>query len=81
MRTIGPAFGFILAYFCLNVYVDPTLHPIINEKDPRWIGAWWLGWIVLAVMMAILAWLLAMFPRELQKSKKSNKKENALSVS
>ncbi|XP_011500421.1 PREDICTED: solute carrier organic anion transporter family member 5A1 [Ceratosolen solmsi marchali] len=81
LRTVGPALGFVLGYICLNIYIDPSLHPIIDKKDPRWLGAWWLGWIILGITMAIFAVLLAMFPRELQKSKKSSREDEYLSES
>lgn len=50
LRTVGPAFGFILGFACLNLYIDPSLTPVIDRRDPRWLGAWWLGkysWSVL----------------------------------
>lgn len=67
LRTFGPAVGFILAYFCMKIYIVPDLHPIISDKDPRWLGAWWLGWIFLGLLLAIFSLLIAMFPRELPK--------------
>nr|XP_014286184.2 solute carrier organic anion transporter family member 2A1 [Halyomorpha halys] len=66
LRTIGPSIGFVIGYLCLSLYIDPTLTPIIGKKDPRWLGAWWLGWIVLGCVMLILAVLLAMFPKKLR---------------
>lgn len=65
LRTIGPAIGFLLGYGCLSLYIDPSLHPVITKKDPRWLGAWWLGWIILGVTMGMFAILIAMFPRDL----------------
>lgn len=65
LRTVGPAIGFFLGYGCLSLYIDPSLHPVITKKDPRWLGAWWLGWIILGVTMGMFAVLIAMFPRDL----------------
>lgn len=67
LRTVGPAVGFILGYACLSLYIDPTLHPVIDKKDPRWLGAWWLGWILLGSAMFAFAALMALFPRFLPK--------------
>jgi len=39
--------------------------PDIDEKDPRWIGAWWLGFVVCAMCIFIWALPLAMFPPQL----------------
>lgn len=65
LRTVGPAIGFLLGYACLSIYIDPKLHPVITMKDPRWLGAWWLGWIILGITMALFAVLISMFPRDL----------------
>lgn len=39
----GPSVGFMMASYALRQYVDPSLTPVIDNKDPRWIGAWWMG--------------------------------------
>ncbi|XP_078039882.1 organic anion transporting polypeptide 33Ea [Augochlora pura] len=72
LRTVGPAIGFLLGYGCLSLYIDPSLHPVINKNDPRWLGAWWLGWIIVGAMMGMFSILIAMFPRHLPKPKTSN---------
>lgn len=38
LRMFGPVVGFVLGYFSLKVYIDPTKTPLINNKDPRWLG-------------------------------------------
>ncbi|KAL0274770.1 UNVERIFIED_CONTAM: hypothetical protein PYX00_002818 [Menopon gallinae] len=68
LRTAGPAVGFVLGYLCLNLYINPYLTPVIDRNDPRWIGAWWLGWIILGSIMTIFSLLLALFPRKLRKA-------------
>lgn len=55
LRLLGPAFGYTLASFCLNMYISPDLTPTINNLDPRWLGAWWLGWILLGCIMIVSA--------------------------
>ncbi|XP_051170810.1 solute carrier organic anion transporter family member 74D [Leptopilina boulardi] len=74
LRTLGPVVGFVLGYACLSLYINPTLHPVITKEDPRWLGAWWLGWIILGTTMAMFAVFIAMFPRHLPKSNTSSKK-------
>lgn len=34
----------------------------------RWLGAWWLGWIILAVLLFIFASILALFPKTLPRA-------------
>lgn len=78
MRMLGPAMGYTLASFCLRIYVAPTLTPTITDKDPRWLGAWWLGWLIIAVLIFVSGILLTMFPKELPKAaarREQNKKK------
>lgn len=69
LRMFGPVVGFLLGYVSLRTYIDPTKTPLINNKDPRWLGAWWLGWIVLGFGMLLFSWLIGMFPKELPKTR------------
>lgn len=64
-RTLGPAVGFALGSACLSLYIDPTVTPVITKKDPRWLGAWWLGWIILGTTMLMFSFIIAMFPKQL----------------
>lgn len=68
MRLLGPALGYALASFCLKIYIAPHLTPVINNKDPRWIGAWFIGWIVFAVVLLFFAVAVGMFPKELPRA-------------
>lgn len=65
---LGPAIGYSLASFCLKLYISPNLTPTINNTDPRWLGAWWLGWIILGLILLILSSLLALFPKTLPRA-------------
>ncbi|EDW35953.1 GL16936 [Drosophila persimilis] len=70
LRMLGPAIGYSLAAICLRMYIEPTMEPLIAKDDPRWLGAWWLGWLVLSVMSLIAALVLFMFPKELPSARK-----------
>ncbi|XP_053675033.1 solute carrier organic anion transporter family member 74D [Anopheles nili] len=70
LRTFGPVVGFALGYFALKIYIDPSKTPIIDSSDPRWLGAWWLGWILLGAAMIVFAFLIGMFPKEIPKKSK-----------
>ncbi|XP_062545506.1 solute carrier organic anion transporter family member 74D isoform X2 [Armigeres subalbatus] len=67
LRTFGPVVGFALGYFALKIYIDPSKTPVIDSSDPRWLGAWWLGWIILGIAMLFFAALIGLFPKELPK--------------
>lgn len=68
LRLLGPAAGYALASFCLKLYISPELRPTITNIDPRWLGAWWLGWLALALCLLAFAFILCMFPKELPRS-------------
>lgn len=82
MRMLGPAMGYALASFCLRMYISPTLTPIVTNNDPRWLGAWWLGWIILGITLFVSSIFLTMFPKELPRAaarrmlKKEKQKKN-----
>ncbi|XP_031830783.1 organic anion transporting polypeptide 58Dc [Nomia melanderi] len=68
LRMLGPAIGYGLASFALKFYISPTLTPTITTQDPRWLGAWWLGWIILAILLFIFASVIALFPKTLPRA-------------
>lgn len=59
---------FFLASFCLKIYISPELTPTIDNSDPRWLGAWWLGWLILAVSLFGFAFVMCMFPKQLPRA-------------
>ncbi|KAH8269636.1 hypothetical protein KR018_010960 [Drosophila ironensis] len=75
LRMLGPAIGYALASFCLRLYIAPQMHPVINNKDPRWLGAWWLGWLVMGGLLAFSGVFLSMFPKELPRAMARRKVE------
>lgn len=75
LRTMGPAFGFFIGYLCLSMYIDPSLHPVITRSDPRWLGAWWIGWLALGSVMMLFAVFISMFPKKLPTDRKREKRE------
>lgn len=68
IRLLGPAAGYALASFSLSKYVAPNLTPLITNKDPRWIGAWYFGWVAIASVLVVFGFLCAMFPKELPRA-------------
>lgn len=68
IRMLGPALGYTVASFSLKYYISPELTPVITQKDTRWMGAWWLGYLILACGVAIFSIILGFFPRELPRA-------------
>ncbi|XP_055380760.1 solute carrier organic anion transporter family member 74D [Condylostylus longicornis] len=71
LRMIGPIIGFFLGYGSLNLFIDFRKTPLINAKDPRWLGAWWFGWIILGSVMLIFAFLMGLFPKTMPQHENS----------
>ncbi|XP_045928052.1 solute carrier organic anion transporter family member 1C1-like [Micropterus dolomieu] len=76
---LGPMFGFMLGSFLAKIYVDVGFVDLdsisINYKDSRWVGAWWLGFIVtgaVILLSSIPFWFLPKsLPKQGQKQSKS----------
>ncbi|XP_054713441.1 solute carrier organic anion transporter family member 74D-like [Uloborus diversus] len=75
LRIFGPVLGFLLSSFCLKYYEDPFYDPNIDVLNPRWVGAWWMGFIIIGVILLAFTALIALFPRELPERFRSEKKE------
>ncbi|KAM3837599.1 solute carrier organic anion transporter family member 2B1, partial [Vipera latastei] len=79
--ALGPAIAFLLGSFMLRFYVDidkvSSAEVLITNKDPRWVGAWWLGFIFAASMVAIASIPYFFFPREMPKEDEAARKSIA----
>uniref|UniRef100_A0AC11DA74 Solute carrier organic anion transporter family member 1A2 n=1 Tax=Ovis aries TaxID=9940 RepID=A0AC11DA74_SHEEP len=68
---IGPLIGLSLASFCANVYVDiesvNTDDLTITPTDTRWVGAWWIGFLICAGVNVLTAIPFFFLPKTLPK--------------
>ncbi|XP_054158014.1 solute carrier organic anion transporter family member 74D-like [Oppia nitens] len=69
LRLCGPALGFLLSSISLASYEDPFYDPHIKRNDPRWVGAWWLGFLVLGIAISIFSLPMFIFPKRFKNSK------------
>ncbi|NXM70183.1 SO1C1 protein, partial [Serilophus lunatus] len=50
IAMLGPMFGFLLGSLCAKLYVDigfvDSGSITITPQDSRWVGAWWLGFLI-----------------------------------
>ncbi|XP_051464659.1 solute carrier organic anion transporter family member 2B1 isoform X3 [Apus apus] len=71
VTVIGPGVAFMLGSAMLRFYVDIDKvsrdKVQLTHKDPRWVGAWWLGFLVAASLVALSAVPYFFFPREMPK--------------
>ncbi|XP_046889713.1 solute carrier organic anion transporter family member 3A1 isoform X1 [Hypomesus transpacificus] len=67
--VFGPACGFILGSLCTKFYVDAvfidTSRLTITPDDPRWIGAWWGGFLLCGALLFFSALFMFGFPQSL----------------
>ncbi|XP_069018957.1 solute carrier organic anion transporter family member 3A1 [Embiotoca jacksoni] len=67
--VFGPACGFILGSLCTKFYVDAIFIDTnklgITPDDPRWIGAWWAGFLLCGALLFCSAIVMFGFPQSL----------------
>ncbi|XP_046730375.1 solute carrier organic anion transporter family member 1C1-like [Silurus meridionalis] len=83
IALMGPVFGYLLGSFCARMYVDvgfvDTATVTITSKDARWVGAWWLGFLVSSVLMLLAGIPFCFFPRSLRTEHHRDQKPTACS--
>ncbi|XP_053169715.1 solute carrier organic anion transporter family member 1C1-like [Scomber japonicus] len=71
ITLLGPMFGFLLGSYCAKLYVDIGYVDMetvtITPKDARWVGAWWLGFMVSSGLLLISSIPFWFLPRSLPK--------------
>uniref|UniRef100_A0A673L874 Solute carrier organic anion transporter family member n=1 Tax=Sinocyclocheilus rhinocerous TaxID=307959 RepID=A0A673L874_9TELE len=71
ITVIGPAFGYMMSSVLLRVYVDVdkmySKYIDLNNDDPRWVGAWWLGFLMAATLLLLTSLPYLFFPRKMSR--------------
>ncbi|XP_031438915.1 solute carrier organic anion transporter family member 1C1-like [Clupea harengus] len=75
---MGPVFGYLLGSYCAKIYVDIGVVDLdsvtINHKDSRWVGAWWMGFVITGAVMLLAGIPFWFLPKSLPKQTKKQKK-------
>ncbi|XP_038143154.1 solute carrier organic anion transporter family member 1C1-like isoform X1 [Cyprinodon tularosa] len=78
---LGPMLGFMLGSFLAKTYVDIGFVDLdsitITYKDSRWVGAWWLGFIVTGTVILLSSIPFFFLPKSLPKQAVKNKKNKS----
>ncbi|XP_069765673.1 solute carrier organic anion transporter family member 1C1-like [Narcine bancroftii] len=78
IALIGPLFGYLLGSYCAKLFVDfgfVDLEKVtITSKDARWVGAWWLGFLIAGIISILCSIPFWFFPKSL--TKELRKKES-----
>ncbi|XP_016519990.1 solute carrier organic anion transporter family member 2B1 isoform X1 [Poecilia formosa] len=84
MTSIGPALGFVTGSFLMRFYVDfdklPRGEIELEQKDLRWVGAWWLGFLVASSFLFLTALPYLFFPREMPKENEEGDQESRTDI-
>ncbi|NXO03977.1 SO1C1 protein, partial [Rhinopomastus cyanomelas] len=77
IAMLGPMAGFLLGSLCAKLYVDIGFVDLgsitITPQDSRWVGAWWLGFLIGGVISFIAAIPFCFLPKSLKKPEEANK--------
>ncbi|XP_030006596.1 solute carrier organic anion transporter family member 1C1 isoform X2 [Sphaeramia orbicularis] len=83
ITLLGPMFGFLLGSYCAKLYVDIGYvdidSVIITPKDARWVGAWWMGFLVSSALLLISSIPFWFLPRSLPKQEEDKDKLSPIS--
>uniref|UniRef100_A0A9J2Q5B1 Solute carrier organic anion transporter family member n=2 Tax=Ascaris lumbricoides TaxID=6252 RepID=A0A9J2Q5B1_ASCLU len=80
VTSIGPVIGLFIGGFLLTIYtdfdrVDISKITLKDSSDPRWVGAWWLGFFASAILAFLTAFPILAFARELPEAKRHRLKD------
>ncbi|KAM9445178.1 solute carrier organic anion transporter family member 4A1 isoform 1-T3 [Clarias gariepinus] len=62
---IGPAAGYLLGGFFLNIYTEIGKITLLTPESPLWVGAWWVGFLAGGGAALITALPILGYPRQL----------------
>ncbi|XP_064591976.1 solute carrier organic anion transporter family member 4C1 isoform X1 [Zonotrichia leucophrys gambelii] len=67
MSLLGPAIGYVLGGQLLQVYIDIQIPKStkMDQDDPRWLGAWWIGFLACFFPVWLLIIPFSCFPKHL----------------
>ncbi|XP_072046314.1 solute carrier organic anion transporter family member 2A1-like [Amphiura filiformis] len=76
----GAVIGFLVSSFTNSLYVDfdrlkPEDIPNIPQNDTRWVGAWWLGFVINGILLLVFTIPMFFFPRIMKTNEKEDTNE------
>ncbi|XP_073418446.1 solute carrier organic anion transporter family member 1A2-like isoform X2 [Dendrobates tinctorius] len=81
LSILGPLLGSLLASFFAKIYVDIGFVDLddvfLTASDARWVGAWWMGFLVSGVLNLLAAVPFFFLPRSLPKEGQEDQKDES----
>ncbi|KAG9487976.1 hypothetical protein GDO78_007658 [Eleutherodactylus coqui] len=67
MSVVGPAIGYLIGGQLLNIYIDfEKVESVpLSPNDPRWLGAWWIAFVIVGLVTWLLIIPFSCFPKHL----------------
>ncbi|KAL6482638.1 hypothetical protein MHYP_G00075100 [Metynnis hypsauchen] len=67
---VGPAAGYLLGGFFLNMYTEIGQPTELTPENPLWVGAWWIGFLAGGAAALFTALPILGYPRQLPGSQR-----------
>ncbi|XP_025112529.1 solute carrier organic anion transporter family member 2A1-like isoform X1 [Pomacea canaliculata] len=65
LAVFGPVIAYVVGGVSTTIYI--TLEDtVLSPFDPRWVGAWWLGFLVFGIVSIVISVPLVFFPKRLR---------------
>ncbi|XP_023328222.1 solute carrier organic anion transporter family member 4A1 isoform X2 [Eurytemora carolleeae] len=74
--VIGPALGYVVGGFLLNLHTDLISDSGLTPESSLWVGAWWPGFLVSFILAFICSSLLFCYPPSVSVKGNGPKKSN-----
>ena len=81
LRLLGPSLGMLLSALVTR-YPEDIFNPnaVTDRKDPKFIGAYWIGFFVCSFFIFLGAIPMYFFPKNMMRKKPKNRRKSVLST-
>uniref|UniRef100_A0A914W2A5 Solute carrier organic anion transporter family member n=1 Tax=Plectus sambesii TaxID=2011161 RepID=A0A914W2A5_9BILA len=76
IKILGPAAGYGIGSLCNRLYYTLKAPEGLSPRDPSWIGAWWLGFLIIAAALTGPSLVMFFFPHS-NKLESDESKDNS----
>ncbi|XP_071967053.1 solute carrier organic anion transporter family member 4A1 [Engystomops pustulosus] len=67
---VGPAVGYLLGGFFLNMYTELSSPTDLTPENPLWVGAWWIGFLGAGAAAFLISFPILGYPQQLPGSQR-----------
>ncbi|KAM8945750.1 solute carrier organic anion transporter family member 4A1 [Pelodytes ibericus] len=67
---VGPAVGYLLGGFLLNMYTEINNPTELTPENPLWVGAWWIGFLGAGAAAFLISFPILGYPQQLPGSQR-----------